>query len=393
MLRPVISWFAGGIFSLTGLSLSLVLSACGGDSDVGQGPEPVDSIPTGQLTVEIVASDLEVPWALAFAPDGRIFFTERPGRIRVIERGRLRATPWAEVDVVSSSETGLMGIALAPDFATSRHLYVVGTFRSGGDLLNRVIRFTESNGSGVMPLTIIDGLPANNVHAGGAVAFGPDEMLYITAGDAQEPSSAQDVRLLGGKILRYTPEGRIPADNPYPGSPVWALGVRNPQGLAWDPIRRELFATEHGPSGGNSEGGRTGHDELNRIERASNYGWPNVIGSEGNRFTPPVAVWTPAIAPNGIAFYTGTAIPEWRNNIFVGGLRGQQLRRIVVEEAPGTPAGWRATREEPLFKDEYGRIRLVAMGPDGNLYFGTSNRDGRGSPSAEDDRIFRIVRR
>jgi glucose/arabinose dehydrogenase len=354
---------------------------------------PPDTVPAGQLAVEVVASGLEVPWALAFAPDGRIFFTERPGRIRVIEAGTLRAAPLATLDVARRSETGLMGIALAPDFATSGNLYVVATVQPSDGLETRVLRYTARNGTLSGPQVLISGLPANNVHAGGAVAFGPDGMLYITAGDAQNPSQAQDAGSLRGKILRYTPAGGIPGDNPIPGSPVYALGVRNSQGLAWHPVRRDLFATDHGPSGGSNEGGRSGHDELNVIRKGGNYGWPVVIGFENDRFIPPIAVWTPAIAPNGVAFYTGTAIPEWKNNVFVGGLRGQQLRRLVVEEASGTPAGWRVTAQEPLFEGEYGRIRLVAMGPDGNLYFGTSNRDGRGSPGPMDDRILRIGNR
>lgn len=385
--------FLGGFLPLAICTIPLAAGGCGENSDVGHGPKPLDSISVQDLAVEVVASGLEVPWALAFAPDGRIFFTERPGRIRVIERGTLHAEPWAVLDVATRSETGLMGIALAPDFATSGQLYVVGTFESGDDLENRVLRFTERNGRGSAPLVMISGLPANNIHAGGALAFGPDGMLYVTAGDAAEPSSAQEVNSLGGKVLRYTPAGGVPSDNPFPGSPVYALGLRNSQGLAWHPVRRDLFATEHGPSGGEREGGRRDHDELNVIQKGSNYGWPIVIGTEDDRFTPPIAAWTPAIAPNGLAFYTGSTIPEWRNNAFVGGLRGEQLRRVVVEEAPVTPTGWRVTGQEALFEGKYGRIRLVAMGPDGNLYFGTSNRDGRGSPAREDDRIFRVVRK
>jgi glucose/arabinose dehydrogenase len=376
---------------LTGLlPLVVVAAGCGGEVEAGRGVTPPDSLSPSQ--VEVVASGLEVPWALAFAPDGRIFVTERPGRIRVIEGGKLRAEPWAEVAVASRGESGLLGIALAPDFATSGRLYVIGTFESGGRPLNRVLRYSERGGVGVEPAVIVDGLPAHNIHAGGGLAFGPDGMLYVTTGDAGNPPSSQDVASLAGKILRYTPEGGIPADNPFPGSPVYALGVRNSQGLAWESTRGALFATEHGPSGIGNEGGRRDHDEVNVIRKGGNYGWPTVIGFENDRFTPPIAVWTPAIAPNGLAFYTGNAIPGWRGNLFVGGLRGRQLRRLQVEEAPGTPAGWRVIGQQALFQDQFGRIRLVAMGPDGNLYFGTSNRDGRGSPAREDDRIFRIVR-
>jgi glucose/arabinose dehydrogenase len=339
----------------------------------------------------VVASGLEAPWALAFAPDGRIFVTERPGRIRVIEKGALRSAPWATVNVTSRAESGLMGLALAPDFARSGYVYVAGTFESGGRLINRVLRYTDRNGNGVEPVVVVDNIPSHDYHAGSAVAFGPDGMLYVTAGDAGDPPLAQDRGSLAGKLLRYRPNGSIPPDNPLPGSPVYASGLRNTQGLAWHPTNNTLFATDHGPSG---EGGRSENDELNVIRKGGNYGWPLVIGTEERAgLTPPIAVWTPAIAPSGVAVYTGTAIKEWSGNVFVGGLRGQQLRRVVVAPAPGSATGWKVTAQEALYEKEYGRIRLVRMGPDGALYFGTSNRDGRGSPARDDDRILRIVRK
>jgi glucose/arabinose dehydrogenase len=345
----------------------------------------------GEVAVEVVASGLTVPWALAFTPDGRIFVTERPGRIRVIEKGALRSTPWATLAVTSRSESGLMGIALAPDFARSGHVYVAGSFESGGRLINRVLRLTDRNGSGTDQVVLIDDLPSNEIHAGSAVAFGPDGKLYVTVGDAANGSSAQDLGTRAGKVLRYNPDGSIPTDNPFRGSPVYAYGLRNTQGLAWKAPGNTLFAPDHGPTG---ENGRYDHDELNVIHKGGNYGWPVVIGTqERSGMTAPIAVWTPAIAPSGIAVYTGTAIQEWSGNLFVGALRGQQLRRIAVEPATGTPTGWRVSGQEALFEKQYGRIRLVHMGPDGALYFGTSNRDGRGSAAQDDDRIFRIVRK
>lgn len=346
------------------------------------------------VSLDTVARGLEVPWALAFAPDGRIFVTERPGRIRVIEGGVLRSEPWATVPVAAQGEAGLMGIALAPDFTSSHRVFVVGSFEAGGKLVNRVLQFRDSGGRGRDQKVLVDGIPSAPNHAGDAVAFGPDGMLYVATGDARTPSVAQEMSSLGGKILRYTPDGRIPSDNPTPGSPVFALGVRNVQGLAWDVGSGQLFATEHGPSGFPNERFRHDNDELNAIRRGGNYGWPAVAGSGGGaRYIDPLAAWTPGIAPSGLASYTGDEIPEWKGNLFVGALRGQQLRRIVIARDSGSATGWRVAGQFPTYVNELGRIRAVAMGPDGHLYFTTSNRDGRGSPSRSDDRIFRIVRR
>ncbi|MGI9078041.1 MAG: PQQ-dependent sugar dehydrogenase [Gemmatimonadaceae bacterium] len=370
--------------------LMLAASACGSREPASGKPSGSAAITTvGAVKLDTVAQGLEVPWALAFDPHGRIFVTERPGRIRVLEKGVLRAEPWATLAVRATGETGLMGIALAPDFERSRLVYVVGTFAVGdNELVNRVIRFTESNSRGVEPTTIIDKLPASRFHSGDAVAFGPDGMLYVATGDAQNPGDAQDRGSLAGKILRYMPDGRIPADNPVPGSPVYALGLRNPQGLAWDSESGELFATDHGPSGFPNERLRRDHDELNAIAAGGNYGWPRVSGrDDDSRFVQPLAEWTPGIAPSGLAFYSGPHAP-WQGNAFVGALKGEQLRRIVLDRSAN---GWRITGEAPLFPNEIGRIRAVAMGSDGHLYFTTSNRDGRGEVRGGDDKLFRIV--
>jgi glucose/arabinose dehydrogenase len=362
----------------------------------GSASASAPSAPTAQVDVSLdtVAKGLEVPWALAFAPDGRIFVTERPGRVRVIVNGALRQQPWATIPVNAQGEAGLMGIALAPDFATSRRVYVVGSFVGSRGLVNRVLVLRDSNGVGVDSKVLVDNIPSASNHAGDAIAFGPDGMLYVATGDAREPSVAQNPSSLGGKILRYTADGGIPSDNPTPGSPVFALGVRNVQGLAWDGATGQLFATEHGPSGFPNERFRHDNDELNAIRRGGNYGWPAVAGIGGeSRYIDPIAAWTPGIAPSGLASYWGDEIREWKGNLFVGALRGAQLRRIVIARDSAAPTGWRVVDQLPMFANELGRIRAVAMGPDGRLYFTTSNRDGRGSPSRSDDRIFRLVRR
>ncbi|HKG94781.1 MAG TPA: PQQ-dependent sugar dehydrogenase, partial [Gemmatimonadaceae bacterium] len=339
-----------------------------------------------------MATGLEVPWAMAFAPDGRIFVTERPGRIRVIENGRLRAEPWATLPVYAEDESirpesGLMGIALAPDFATSGQLYIVGTFwksesarapslparavrRIAGLFSsaastpweNRVYRLTDRGGYGVDARVVVDDLPANYYHAGGGLAFGPDGMLYATIGDALHPDDAADRTSLAGKVLRYGPDGSIPADNPMPGSPVFALGLRNTQALAWHPRTGELFGADHGPSGMAQEGGRADRDELNVIAPAGDYGWPRVAGLDAGAgaYVRPIAVWTPAITPSGMAFYTGPE-PAWAGSLFLGGLRGRRLTRLTLAREAGR---WRAAAEDSLLAGAVGRIRAVRMGPD-----------------------------
>lgn len=371
------------------VAAAALLAACGG--------APTDlpsAAPTPGVGLDTVASGLAVPWDLAFAPDGRIFVTERAGRIRVIERGVLRPEPWAVLPVERRSETGLMGIALAPDFAASGHLYVVGAFAAGENRVeNRVYRLTERGGAGVERRLVLGGIPVARYHAGAALRFGPDGMLYLTTGDATRPGSSQDTASLAGKVLRIRPDGAVPADNPVRGSYVYALGVRNPQGLAWHPRTGDLFAPDHGPTRLPREWFRAGRDELNAIVPGGNYGWPGAAGDQGGaEYLRPLVEWTPAIAPGAMAFYTGSAFP-WRENAFVAALRGKQLLRIVLERAPGERTGWRAVSSEPLFRDALGRIRAVVMGPDGHLYFTTSNRDGRGEPSPDDDHLLRIVPR
>lgn len=350
--------------------------------------------PTAGVALDTVVSGLAVPWDLAFAPGGRIFVTERAGRIRVVERGVLRPEPWATLDVARRSEMGLMGIALAPDFAQSGHLYVVGTFVAGeGRRENRVYRLTERAGRGVEAHLVLGGIPAARYHAGAALRFGPDGMLYLTSGDATDPGSAQDTASLAGKVLRIRPDGGVPADNPVRGSYVYARGVRNPQGLAWHPRTGTLFAPDHGPTRLPREWFRAGRDELNAILPGGNYGWPRAAGDQGgDEYLRPLVEWTPAIAPGAMAFYTGDAFP-WRGNAFVAALRGKQLLRVVLQPAPGVPTGWRAVAAEPLFRGSLGRIRAVVMGPDGHLYITTSNRDGRGEPAPGSDHLLRITRR
>lgn len=279
-----------------------------------------------------------------------------------------------------------MGMTLYPQFEKNRWLYVCYATNREGRIVDRVVRFTESKNRLAEPRVILDNIPAARFHAGCELKFGPDAKLYVTTGDATERQIAQDPRSLGGKILRLNDDGSIPADNPFRGSPVFSLGHRNPQGIDWHPTAGLLFETEHGPSG--FDGG-FGGDEVNIVEAGKNYGWPLIHHRQKKPgLESPLLEYTPAVAPASAAFYRGGRIREYENNFFFGCLRGEQIRRVVLD--PDNP---RRVVSDEKFLRGLGRIRETAMGPDGALYFSTSNRDGRGSPQKGDDRIFRIVAR
>ena len=355
----------------------VVFAAC---AFVACGEEEEEATPNGaSLRVETVATGLEVPWALAFPPDGRVFLTERAGRLRVLTpEGRLEPEPLGEIEgVAAEGEGGLLGLALDPDFDRNGRLYLYHTYRDESGLQNRVVRYTERGGRLEERTVLLDGIPGEVVHDGGRLAFGPDRRLYVTTGDAGRPELAQDRGSLAGKILRINADGSVPADNPFPGSPVYSYGHRNPQGLAWNPETGQLYATEHGD---------VGNDELNLIEPGGNYGWPAAEGRDHGPFAAPVAVYESSIAPSGAAWYDGGAIPPWRNDLLFATLVGTHLHRLSFDADDPR----RITAQEELFDDRYGRLRAVQPGPDGELYVLTSNRDGRGEPTDEDDRVLRV---
>lgn len=343
--------------------------------------------------IETVAANLEVPWSIQFAPDGRIFFTERPGRLRVIENGKLRAQPLATIaDVEVSGESGLMGMALHPDFAENHWLYLAYAYDDRNDKMVRVARYRETGDGLTDARTIIEKLPAAQFHAGTRLRFGPDKKLYITTGDATNQSQAQQLTSLGGKTLRLNDDGSIPNDNPFVNDSkarpeIWSYGHRNAQGMDFHPETGAMFQTEHGPSliDGVSLFKRSGGDEVNLVERGKNYGWAK-ISHDMRRDAMETALiqFSPAIAPASGMFYRGSLFPNFKNNFLFGALRAQTIVRIVFD-------GAKVVSQERLLDKSYGRIREVAEAPDGSIYFSTSNRDGRGEPAAEDDRILRIT--
>jgi glucose/arabinose dehydrogenase len=370
-------------FSLTLLLATvLLLSQCRRE-DPAQPSDPTpDPTAPATLNVTTLVGGLDTPWSMARAADGRLFVTERPGRVRVVENGQLRAQPWAEVAVNEQGEAGLLGIALDPNFATNGYVYLAYTYaRTGASFVNRLVRYREdaATRTGAVDRILIDDVLGNSTHNGGVVKFGPDGKLYWGTGDRQVLQSSQDPAALTGKILRLNPDGSIPADNPTPTSYVFSLGHRNPQGLAWRATT--LYSTEHGPSGG-TQG--CCNDELNRVEPGKNYGWPLIWGNRTQ-----AGLEVPLLrsgdsetwAPGGLAAVTAG---KWQGSLVFAGLRGQGLYRAVFDAAnPAQPP-----RLEKQLDGQYGRLRDVLALPDGTLYVAVSNRDGRGTPRDGDDRIL-----
>lgn len=342
------------------------------------------------LKAETVVSGLEVPWGIAFLPGGDWLVSERAGRVRLVRDGKLVATVLT-LDVAPGAEGGLLGIAASPGFDQDGLFYVYTTVLVGGARTNRVVRYRldDARRTATLDRVVLDNLPGAEFHDGGRLRFGPDGMLYVGTGDARAPDVAQSKESLGGKILRVTPEGTAPPDNPFAPSPIFLLGLRNPQAFDWLD-KGTLVVVDHGPSG---ELGRTGHDEVSLARAGDNLGWPKISGCEAapGKVTPRVT-WEEAVPPGGAAIYTGTAIPEWRGSLLIGTLRSKHLHRVELD--PDDPR--RARRHEVYFQGDppmgFGRLRETIMGPDGELYVTTSNCDGRGICPEERDRILRLTR-
>jgi glucose/arabinose dehydrogenase len=309
------------------------------------------------VPVRTLVTKLEAPWGLAFLPDGSALVTERDTTrlLSVAANGQV-----SELQRISEArpggEGGLLGVAVSPDYANDRWIYVYYTAETD----NRVARLRL----GEAPEPILTGIPKAGNHNGGRIAFGPDKLLYVGTGDAADSGRSQNLGSLGGKILRITPEGRPAAGNPFPDSPVWSYGHRNVQGLAWD-SRGQMFASEFG---------QNQYDELNRIEPGKNYGWPVVEGTGRDaRFVDPVATWaTNDASPSGLAVA--------KDRVYMACLRGQKVYRIGTD----------GSSPERLLAGKYGRLRHAAAAPDGSVWVLTNNRDGRGDPGPDDDRILRL---
>lgn len=315
----------------------------------------------------LIAHNLSVPWQLVFLPDGDLLVTERDGTL--LRQGKINQQLKVP-KVQATGEGGLLGMALDPEFTTNHYLYLFRTTQQVGALKNQIVRFEYNPPHTLSHETVLlDNIPAASTHNGGRIAFGPDNNLYITTGDAEHPENSQLLSSLSGKILRITKDGHPAPGNPFDNE-IYSYGHRNPEGLAWDNQQR-LWSIEHGQSY---------NDEVNLIQMGHNYGWPLSIGKQAVvDITPPILssgsqeTWAPA----------GAAILN--NKLFFTGLRGQTLYEMSLDFAADSTPQLRGH-----LREQYGRLRDVVIGPDGFLYVLTSNRDGRGVPSSEDDKIIRI---
>lgn len=358
------------------------------DTDGSQGENQASvSVDTsaGRLRVETLASGLDTPWDLTWGPDDTIWVTERKGVISRVETTTGRVTRVGKVGVIEVSESGLMGMAFHPDFSAQPYVYVIHSFGYRGSIRNRLVRMRFYGDSLGSPKILLDNIPGARNHNGSRLAVGPDRYLYITTGDAQNSSLAQKRSSLAGKVLRLTLDGHPAPGNPFDNA-VYSFGHRNAQGIVFHPGTGALYITEHGPAD---------NDEVNLIKKGGNYGWPKVRGfcdgwaekffCRKNNVIEPLFTWTPTIAPSGIDFYNAELIPGWKGNLLFTTLKGSALYRLVF-----SPDGNRIIKQEVYFQGQFGRLRDVLVGPQGEVYLATSNRDGRGTPAANDDRILRI---
>lgn len=334
-----------------------------------------NNTPPGPVSfrVEEVKSGLGgVPWSIHFAPDGRLLFTNRDlSQIRVsalnLSTGTI--THYNGTSAVrDDGEGGILGMELDPNFASNSRVYVCYSISSSGPR-NRLSRFEISGNSLTNELVLLDNMRGASTHNGCRVVWGPDGKLYFSMGDAQDQPAAQDLSALAGKIFRINPDGSIPTDNPFPNSPVWTLGHRNPQGLAFQPGTGLLWSTEHGPDV---------KDELNIIKKGKNYGWPTCMGTDPcpsiNNYEPAIKHYTATdtIAPSDMMFYTGNVFTAWRTDLFFVTLRTGRLYRLVL-------SGESVAQEEILIDTNsgphpgFGRLRDIATGPDGLIYLSTDS--------------------
>lgn len=362
-----------------------------------RGPHPVgdsnseaagDLASSSPLAVETLASGLDTPWDLEWGPDGAIWVTERPGRVSRVDPSTGEVTEVGQLVVREVGESGLMGMAFHPDFEREPYVYFSHSYGLSSSVRNRVVRMRYDGGRLGDPDVLLNDIPGARNHDGSRLAVGPDGFLYVTTGDAGRRGLAQDLGSLAGKILRLTPDGRPAPGNPF-SSAVYSYGHRNPQGLAFHPATGALYSAEHGPGD---------NDEVNLIIGSGNYGWPAVRGTcdgdssaeddfcRDHDVAEAIHTWTPTVGVSGLAIYESDLIPQWRGSLLVTSLRGATLFRLAL-----SPDGRRVARREALFVREYGRLRDVLVGPGGEVYLATSNRDGRGRPAPDDDRILKIT--
>ncbi len=313
-------------------------------------------------------SGIDIPWEIIYAPDGWLWMTERFGRISRVhpETGEQDILLDHSAQVSQEGESGMLGMALHPNFPEDARVYVVYTYQDGG-MKEKLVYFTYDGSALLDETVLIEGIQGNSTHDGSRLLFAPDGKLLMTTGDAQNLAAPQDLNHLSGKILRLNDDGSIPVDNPFPGSYVYTLGHRNAQGLAFSP-GGILYSSEHGPAN---------DDEINIIEAGRNYGWPNVEGycdtsdeisfCEQNNVAEPIAAWTPTIATSDIIYYNNAAIPEWQGSILLVLLKNKQIIELELSDD-----GMAITGQKQYFTEFWGRLRDVCAGPNGEVFLATN---------------------
>ena len=342
-----------------------------------------------RFSVEVVATHLDSPWGLASAPDGRLFVTERAGRVRVVQDGVLRNEPALTLPEASTEGfVGLFSVTLHPDFERNHLLYLVYTVsQPDAGLVSRIVRYREVSDTLAEAVVVVDGLQEGTTPGGVKIRFGPDGKLYIAVRDrllaprgpaGAARTAAQDLASLNGKILRLNDDGTSPDDNSF-HSPLFSFGHRSVVGFDWHPVNGDLWAIEQGP---------VGSDELNRIESGLNYGWPLTESAQISLgIETPLLLFSPSADPSDGSFYTGHSLPAFQNDFFFGALRGMHIHRVRFDHtSPGRILG-----DERLLVERFGRIRCIVTGSDGALYFCTNNRGNQSASAPNDDRVLRLL--
>lgn len=364
------------IILLSVLAFSMTTISCKKKNPAQSQEPPSDAV----VDIKVLANGLTQPWELVWGPDNFIWMTERDGKVSRVDPASGKVTLVAQLpEVVSRGEGGLLGMALHPDFAASPEVFLAYDYVKGGNYTEKIVRYKYNGTTLTDPLILLDNIEANTFHNGCRLLISPDKKLFITTGDAGDQPSAQDQKSVNGKILRLNLDGSVPADNPFPGSPVWSLGHRNAQGLVFS--NNILYSSEHGPDS---------NDEFNIIQKGKNFGWPDVGGfcDESNEKTfctehgviEPLKAWTPTIAVCGIDYYNNDLIPQWKNSVLMCTLKDQTLYQLKLNAA-----GTQVESAAEIFRGTYGRLRDVCVAPDGKVYVASGN--------GNDDKIIVISKK
>lgn len=330
------------------------------------GPDP--DLPDATIDIQVLSQNLTFPWEITWGPDNMIWMTERGGKISRVNPGSGVVTPVFSIpDVQPAGEGGLLGMALHPSFTANPHVFVVYNYSKGGAYTEKVVRYTWNGSTLTSPTTLLDNIPAANIHNGSRLLISSDLKLFITTGDAANQPAAQNLTSVSGKVLRLNLDGSIPADNPIAGNPLWSFGHRNPQGLVF--ANDKLYSSEHGPDK---------DDEVNIILRNRNFGWPTVNGfcnesgeqnfCTQNNVAQPMKSWTPTIAVSGMDYYNHDAIPQWKNSLLMATLKDASLYQLKLNAS-----GDEINESVKLIDGTYGRLRDVCVSPEGKVYVATSN--------------------